>query len=127
MEYFASAVTGCKAYVEGAPVEQPVKSFSVPAMQRKVGRSDSGAFGMDVPCKMDAIEGIKVTFQGPPVEVLKYVGHTNPTPSVKINGAVENPISSASSNAAMTTSRPVRMPPSVCSTTRLRKSLSTSV
>ncbi len=44
-----------------------------------------------------------------------------------ISGAVENPISSAPNRAAMTTSRPVLSPPSVCSTTRLRKSLSTSV
>ena len=44
-----------------------------------------------------------------------------------IKGAVEKPISSAPSNAAITTSLPVLNPPSVCRTTRLRRSFITRV
>ncbi len=46
---------------------------------------------------------------------------------VAISGAVEKPISSAPSIAAMTTSRPVLSWPSVCTTMRERRSLSRSV
>ena len=46
---------------------------------------------------------------------------------IAISGAVEAPISSAPSSAAITTSRPVRIPPSACSTTRERSPLRTSV
>src|ERR1700740_1355691 len=38
-----------------------------------------------------------------------------------INGAVEKPNSSAPSNAPITTSRPVRMPPSTCTAQRLMR------
>ena len=44
-----------------------------------------------------------------------------------ISGAVAKPNSSAPSSAPMTTSRPVRMPPSTCSAMRPRSRLSTSV
>ena len=44
-----------------------------------------------------------------------------------ISGAVAKPISSAPSNAAMTTSRPVLICPSVCTQMRERRSLRTSV
>ena len=46
---------------------------------------------------------------------------------VAISGAVEKPISSAPSIAAITTSRPVFSWPSVCTTMRERRSLSSSV
>ncbi len=46
---------------------------------------------------------------------------------VAISGAVEKPISSAPSSAAITTSRPVLSWPSVCTQMRERRSLSTSV
>ena len=39
----------------------------------------------------------------------------------EIKGAVEKPNSSAPSSAPITTSRPVRMPPSTCTAMRLRK------
>ena len=44
-----------------------------------------------------------------------------------ISGAVEKPIWSAPSSAAIITSRPVRMPPSAWRATRPRRPLSTSV
>ena len=44
-----------------------------------------------------------------------------------IRGAVEKPNSSAPSSAPITTSRPVRMPPSTCTAMRLRSRLATSV
>ena len=44
-----------------------------------------------------------------------------------ISGAVEKPNSSAPSSAPITTSRPVRMPPSTCTAMRLRRRLATSV
>ena len=44
-----------------------------------------------------------------------------------INGAVAKPNSSAPSMAPITTSRPVRMPPSTCTEMRLRSRLTTSV
>ena len=46
---------------------------------------------------------------------------------VATSEAVPTPYSSAPSMAAITTSRPVFSPPSVCSTTRLRRSFMTSV
>ena len=46
---------------------------------------------------------------------------------VAISGAVEKPISSAPSIAAITTSRPVFSWPSVCTTIRERRSFSSSV
>ena len=45
----------------------------------------------------------------------------------EISAAVPNPTSSAPSSAAITTSRPVRMPPSVWTAIRPRSSLATSV
>ena len=44
-----------------------------------------------------------------------------------ISGAVQKPNSSAPSSAPITTSRPVRMPPSTCTAMRLRRRLATSV
>ena len=44
-----------------------------------------------------------------------------------ISGAVAKPNSSAPSSAPMTTSRPVRMPPSTCTAMRPRRPFSTSV
>ena len=49
------------------------------------------------------------------------------TQPVATSGAVEKPISSAPSSAAMTTSRPVFSWPSVCTQIRERRSFSTSV
>ncbi len=49
------------------------------------------------------------------------------TQPVAISGAVEKPISSAPSSAAITTSRPVFSWPSVCTQIRERRSFSTSV
>src|ERR1700735_2507108 len=46
---------------------------------------------------------------------------------IAINGAVENPNSSAPSSAPTITSRPVRMPPSTSTVIRVRRSLSNSV
>jgi hypothetical protein len=44
-----------------------------------------------------------------------------------ISGAVEKPNSSAPSKAPITTSRPVRMPPSTCTAMRPLSRLATSV
>ena len=49
------------------------------------------------------------------------------TQPVATSGAVEKPTSSAPSSAAITTSRPVRIWPSICTPTRERRSLRTSV
>ncbi len=46
---------------------------------------------------------------------------------IAISGAVEKPTSSAPSSAAITTSRPVFIWPSACTTTRERRSFSSSV
>ena len=62
----------------------------------------------------------------PTGQVLRWHLRIMMQPSVT-SGAVAKPNSSAPSIAAITTSRPVLRPPSVCSTTRLRRSFSTSV
>ena len=62
----------------------------------------------------------------PTGQVLRWQTRIMMQPSAT-SGAVEAPTSSAPSSAAITTSRPVRIPPSACSTTRERSPLRTSV
>ena len=82
-----------------------------------------------------------MTCSGWPVKRLRSTGSCVATPTgqvlrwhlrimmqpAAISGAVEKPNSSAPSSAPITTSRPVRMPPSTCTAMRLRSRLATSV
>ena len=82
-----------------------------------------------------------MTCSGWPVKRLRSTGSWVATPTgqvlrwhlrimmqpAAISGAVEKPNSSAPSSAPITTSRPVRMPPSTCTAMRLRSRLATSV
>src|SRR5215469_5997439 len=82
-----------------------------------------------------------MTCSGVPLKRLRSTGSWVATPTgqvlrwhtrimmqpAAINGAVEKPNSSAPSNAPITTSRPVRMPPSTCTEMRPRSRLATSV